>query len=85
MRWRVAPICDRSRPPQIPAHLMLLPLRLALTIAACACLAACASRTTASIPRTDVPASQTEADEQPEPLPPGIKPLTVEQEETISQ
>jgi hypothetical protein len=62
---------------------MSLPSRLILIAAACACLAACAGRTTASIPRAEVRAPGPE--EKPEPLSPGIKPLTVEQEETISQ
>ena len=62
---------------------MLLPFRLILIAAVCAWLAACASRTTASIPQAEVPAPTPE--EKPEPLPAGIKPLTMEQEEMISQ
>ena len=56
--------------------------RLILLAAVCACLAACAERTTASIPRDGVPAP---VEDRQEPLPAGVKPLTVEQEEMIAQ
>ncbi len=43
-------------------------------------LSGCASRT--AVPRTDVP--QAEAPIEAQPLPPEIKPLTVEQEEQVA-
>ena len=50
-------------------------------------LAGCASRAPdpAATGNVLVPQGDVSADETPEPLTPGIKPLTVEQEETISQ
>ena len=45
----------------------------------------CASRAPAPVPAADVPQGDVSADEKPEPLTPGVKPLTVEQEEMIAQ
>jgi hypothetical protein len=59
------------------------PSRLILLAVVSACLAACAGRPTASIPREGLPPAQVE--ERPEPIAPGVKPLTVEQEEMIAQ
>jgi hypothetical protein len=53
-------------------------LRLALLLAAIAALCGCATHT-ASAP----PAAVSPMAEDAEPLPPGVTPLTVEQEETV--
>lgn len=45
--------------------------------------AGCARR--APVPTADVSQGVVSADEKPEPLTPGVKPLTVEQEEMIAQ
>lgn len=67
---------------------MLLLSRLAL-VAVVASLglveAGCARQAPAPVPAADVPQGDASADEKPEPLTPGVKPLTVEQEEMIAQ
>lgn len=47
--------------------------------------AGCASRPPAPVPSADISQGDVSADEKPEPLTPGVKPLTVEQEEMIAQ
>ena len=47
--------------------------------------AGCARRAPASVPAADVSQGDLSTDEKPEPLTPGVKPLTVEQEEMIAQ
>lgn len=61
-------------PPHAAATAARMPLRLALTFSV-ALLSACASRPV--VPREDVPVAA-------EPLPPEIKPLTLEQEEQVA-
>ncbi|WP_442579691.1 hypothetical protein ACSBOB_30095 [Mesorhizobium sp. ASY16-5R] len=52
----------------------------------CALQAGCAGKTPDPAPTGNVPVAQGDApEEKPEPLPPGVKPLTVEQEEMIAQ
>lgn len=60
---------------------------LVFFIALVAMASGCAGRTPDPAPTGNVPSPQAgmPADEKPEPLPPGIKPLTVEQEEMITQ
>ncbi|MEQ1954116.1 hypothetical protein [Mesorhizobium sp. CN2-181] len=62
--------------------------RLALVISVilpAALASGCAGRTPDPAPTGNVPQGDISADEKPEPLPPGVKPLTVEQEEMIAQ
>jgi hypothetical protein len=63
----------------------LLP-RLVFALVVAALCSGCAGRT-ASIRPLSAPAPQSDvpSEEKPEPLPPGVKPLTVEQEEMMSQ
>ncbi|MDQ6435540.1 hypothetical protein RB623_15895 [Mesorhizobium sp. LHD-90] len=61
---------------------------LAFVVVLLAALASgCAGRAPATKPTGNVliPQGDLAADEKPEPLPPGMKPLTVEQEEMIAQ
>jgi hypothetical protein len=52
----------------------------------CALQVGCAARTPDPTPTGNVPVAQGDApEEKPDPLLPGIKPLTVEQEEMIAQ
>ncbi|MFI0846360.1 hypothetical protein [Mesorhizobium sp. IMUNJ 23232] len=61
-------------------------LAVALVITSVALVeAGCARRAASPVPAADLSQGDVSADEKPEPLPPGVKPLTVEQEEMIAQ
>lgn len=63
---------DRPKPPALlPGLIVLL-----------AVLCGCAAR---QLPAADLPQGSIPAEDRPEPLPKGMKPLTVEQEEMIQQ
>ena len=66
--------------------LLLSRLALAAVIASLGLIeVGCARRAPAPVPTVDMPQGDASADEKPEPLTPGVKPLTVEQEEMIAQ
>lgn len=65
---------------------MLLLSRLALVaVVASVGLVEAGCARQAPVPAADVPQGDASVDEKPEPLTPGVKPLTVEQEEMIAQ
>ncbi len=66
-------------PPQATVTAARMPFRIVLALCLL-CLTACASRPV--VPHADVP--QAEAPIETQPLPPEIKPLTVEQEEQVA-